>query len=53
MSIEENTVSSEIFKFCKINLGDILKEINNLDRAIVPKVLKVELWGTFPLNGYH
>ena len=33
MSIEENIVSSEIFKFRKINLNDILKEFNNLDRT--------------------
>ena len=31
--VEENIVSSEIFKFRKINLNDILKEFNNLDRT--------------------
>ena len=30
-SIKENIVSPEIFKFHKINLDDILKELNNLD----------------------
>ena len=29
-SIKENIVSPGIFKFCKINLDDILKELNNL-----------------------
>ena len=33
MSIKENIVSPEIFKFHKINLDDILKELNNLDRT--------------------
>ena len=34
MSIKENIVSAEIFKFRKINLDDdILKELNNLDRT--------------------
>ena len=32
-SIKENIVSPEIFKFHKINLDDILKELNNLDRT--------------------
>ena len=31
LSINENIVSPEIFKFRKINLDDILKELNNLD----------------------
>ena len=31
-SIKENIVSPEIFKFHKINLDDILKELNNLDK---------------------
>ena len=31
MSIEENIVSPKILKFCKINLDDILKRLNNLD----------------------
>ena len=33
MSIEENIVSPKILKFRKINLDDILKRLNNLDRA--------------------
>ena len=33
MSIKENIVSPEILKFCKINLDDILNELNNLDRT--------------------
>ena len=33
MSTKENIVSPEIFKFLKINLDDILKEFNNLDRT--------------------
>ena len=45
ISIEENIVSLEIFKFHKINLDDILKELSNLDMG-----LKIELWGTFLLN---
>ena len=32
-STEENIVSPELFKFHKINLDDILKEFNNLDRT--------------------
>ena len=38
MSIEENIVSQEIFKFHKINLDEILNELNNLDIG-----LKMEL----------
>ena len=45
MSIEENIVSQEIFKFHKINLDEILNELKNLDIG-----LKMELWGTFLLN---
>ena len=33
MAIKENTVSPEIVKFHKINLDDILKKLNNLDRT--------------------
>ena len=33
MSIEENITSREVFKFRKINLDDILKELKNLDRT--------------------
>ena len=33
MYIKENIVSPEILKFCKINLDDILNELNNLDRT--------------------
>ena len=33
MSTKENIVSPEIFKFLKINLDDILKKFNNLDRT--------------------
>ena len=33
MSIKQNIVSPEILKFCKINLDDILNELNNLDRT--------------------
>ena len=32
-AIKENIVSPEVFKFHKINLDDILKELNNLDRT--------------------
>ena len=32
-SIKENIVSPEIFKFHKIDLDDILKELKNLDRT--------------------
>ena len=32
-SIKENIVSAEIFKFHKINLDEIWKELNNLDRT--------------------
>ena len=41
-SIKENIVSPEIFKFRKINLDDILKELNNLDRT------KNEILGDIP-----
>ena len=41
-SIKENIVSPEIFKFHKINLDDILKELNNLDRT------KNETFGDIP-----
>ena len=44
MSIKENIVSPEIFKFHKINLDDILKELTTLTG------LKIELLGTFPQN---
>ena len=33
MSVEENIASPEVFKFRKINLDDILKELKNLDRT--------------------
>ena len=42
MSIKENIVYPEIFKFRKINLDDILKELNNLDRT------KNEILGDIP-----
>ena len=32
-AIKENIVSSEIFKFHKINFDDILKKLNNRDRT--------------------
>ena len=32
-SIKEKIGSPEIFKFCKINLDDILKELNNLGQT--------------------
>ena len=44
MSTKENIVSPEIFKFHKINLDDILKELTTLTG------LKIELLGTFPQN---
>ena len=43
-SIKENIVSPEIFKFHKINLDDILKELNNLDRT------KNETFGDIPFK---
>ena len=43
-SIKENIVSPEIFKFHKINLDDILKELTTLTG------LKIELLGRFPQN---
>ena len=39
MSTKENIVSPEILKFHKINLDDILKELNNLNSQ------KMELLG--------
>ena len=43
-SIKENIVSPDIFKFHKINLDDILKELNNLDRT------KNETFGDIPFK---